>query len=159
MQIKLDEFSLYLVRHGEPDAGVSGPDPPLSEHGRAQIENASKLIRMHSERIAAIASSPLSRAVMSARILASAFNIGFDVEERLEPEGDAGSFLPLFLSLNNGDKILVGHIPSLRSIISYLSGAAAPSRISIPGGGVVCLRIHREDAVFIGEIEWAVRTQ
>jgi phosphohistidine phosphatase SixA len=153
--MKTDPFLLYLVRHGEAEGQSSRSDSPLSAYGTVQMERASKLIRMHSYNIVGIASSPLARAVMSARILASEFNAPLTIEQSLEPEGDTTGFLTDFLSGNEGDRILVGHLPSLRRIASDICGCDAPVNLNIHCGGVVCLSVRREHETFKGVLQWS----
>ena len=66
---------LLLVRHGESTWNVEGryqgrKDPPLTERGEAQAEAVTH--RLRSEKPAALVSSPLIRACLTAKIIASA---------------------------------------------------------------------------------------
>ncbi|RME84085.1 MAG: histidine phosphatase family protein [Caldilineae bacterium] len=67
--------TLLFVRHGETDANVSGTwqgatDSPLNARGRAQAQALARRLARESYDIRAIYSSPLSRAHMTARIIA-----------------------------------------------------------------------------------------
>jgi broad specificity phosphatase PhoE len=71
---------LFYLRHGESVfnkthkwAGIS--DPPLTEHGRSQSQQAGKLFRTKGIQFDCIYSSPLSRALDTAQIFAN--QIGF----------------------------------------------------------------------------------
>jgi alpha-ribazole phosphatase/probable phosphoglycerate mutase len=85
---------LCLIRHGEPAPEAHGrcygsSDIGLSETGRAQAARAGA--RLASEGIAVIYSSPLRRAVESARILADTVRCPLEIEPALR-EVDFGAF-------------------------------------------------------------------
>lgn len=68
--------TLLLVRHGETDANASGTwqgstDSPLNQRGRAQAEALARRLASENHAIAAVYSSPLSRAQQTAEIIAS----------------------------------------------------------------------------------------
>jgi alpha-ribazole phosphatase len=74
--------TLYLIRHGateghEEKRYKGSIDVPLSERGIGQIRKASKFIEavLGSSRLSAVYSSPLSRALKSAEILAAPFGL------------------------------------------------------------------------------------
>jgi alpha-ribazole phosphatase len=84
---------LVLVRHGEPDESVRGRcygrlDVGLSTHGYEQVRRMRQALR--DEPISAIYSSPLRRALESARVLGAGRSI-VAVDERLR-EIDFGDF-------------------------------------------------------------------
>ena len=86
---------IIMVRHGETEWNKAmrvqggGSDIPLNDFGRSQARNACRLLEK--EELAAVYSSPLCRALETARIIASAHNL----EVRTLPELveiNAGSF-------------------------------------------------------------------
>jgi broad specificity phosphatase PhoE len=77
---------LWLIRHGEPLAGL---DAGLSEKGRAQMARVAEDLK--AEPVAAIYTSPQPRALESARILAGVQSIPFEVVADLH-EIDFGDF-------------------------------------------------------------------
>lgn len=85
---------LWLIRHGEPVAEAKGRcygalDVGLSERGRSQMAQVAEYLR--AEPIAAIYSSPRSRALESARLLASAHVCSIEIVQDLR-EIDFGDF-------------------------------------------------------------------
>ncbi len=85
---------LWLIRHGEPAEQARGRcygslDLGLSDAGRAQISQVAEYLR--TEPVAAIYSSPLSRALESARILAAVASCPVEVLADLR-EIDFGDF-------------------------------------------------------------------
>ena len=72
---------LVLVRHGETEWNrlqrVQGrTDIPLNDTGRQQAEETADRLRQRGERFDAVAASPLSRAVETARIIADGLGLG-----------------------------------------------------------------------------------
>ena len=88
-------MDLYLLRHG--DAGkrttvVSGrntDDVPLTTVGREEIAIIAKCVKTLNVRFSAIVSSPLKRAVQTARIIAQVLSMEkLSVWNELAPEGN-----------------------------------------------------------------------
>jgi broad specificity phosphatase PhoE len=119
---------LYLIRHGEP-AGtwIDSHDPGLTERGREQAKAAADRLRLLTPK--RIVSSPLRRALETARPLAEAISvepvIAREVAEIPTPDNMSlehrGDWLRAIMSRNWG-----GVEPGLRrwrdEVISYLSG-------------------------------------
>ncbi len=85
---------IVLVRHGEPVAATKGMvygklDVGLSENGKAQIVNTAQWLNKFN--LAAIYSSPRTRAAESARIVAGKFGLNIIIESRFA-EMDFGEF-------------------------------------------------------------------
>jgi broad specificity phosphatase PhoE len=85
---------LYCVRHGETEANASGriqgqTDSPLSEMGRRQCQAVAAALK--GLPIEAIYSSPLQRALDSAKCIADALEVKIHIDERLM-EINAGVF-------------------------------------------------------------------
>jgi probable phosphoglycerate mutase len=85
---------LFLIRHGESTWNVEGryqgrQDPPLSPRGQEQARALATRLREEAggdagpERLAEIVSSPLSRALDTARICAKALGLKVRVDDRL----------------------------------------------------------------------------
>ncbi len=84
---------LYFVRHGESESNTLGvfcnrpPGHPLTEQGLLQARQLAE--RLREERITAIYTSPLQRAVQTAATLAEAYGLTYDVTDALR-EYDMG---------------------------------------------------------------------
>ncbi len=82
--------TIYLVRHGETDANVSGvwqgsTDSPLNERGAAQARALAQRVLREQLPIDAIYSSPLRRASVTAEIIAEALGgLSVILDKRLE---------------------------------------------------------------------------
>lgn len=111
--VALTRLAFWFLRHGETDWNLRGlsqgsTDIPLNETGLAQAHRAAGLLRNRG--IAAIVSSPLSRAYTTASIAAEAIGLPVEIDDDLrevafgEKEGHlqsewfsewvAGTYLP-----------------------------------------------------------------
>jgi broad specificity phosphatase PhoE len=86
--------TILLARHGETDWNLEGrfqghADPPLNATGRAQAAALAETLR--GERLSAVYSSPLQRALETAEILAAPHGLGVVPVEGLR-EVDVGSW-------------------------------------------------------------------
>ncbi|GEM_PF-3303063 len=85
--------NIYLIRHGEvePPKGpnneplIYGPDQPLSILGEMQMGYLAESLQSQLPRISVVYTSPAARAVRSARILASGFNVPLIQYSELRP--------------------------------------------------------------------------
>lgn len=91
---------IYLIRHGQTEWNVQKriqgrEDIPLSEEGRLQAERCSRAFS--GRELAAVLSSPLSRAVDTAKVIAAAANTTVSADNRLI-ERDFGAISGTVLS-------------------------------------------------------------
>jgi len=88
--IKVICMKLYVTRHGETDHNVLGrysgsTDVSLNETGYAQARDLA--IRLASEKIDAVVSSPMLRAKQTADIICEALNLRYNIYEQLAERG------------------------------------------------------------------------
>lgn len=100
---------LYFIRHGESEFGVQrriagSSDTPLTDKGRAQAKRAGQALRNRS--IDLIVSSPLSRSLETAKIIADEISYPRNkilthelLVEREHGEGEGKPWVPGFTSL------------------------------------------------------------
>jgi len=135
---------VYFLRHGiaaEPgDWRGNDFDRPLTGDGRERMAREAKALRKLNLDLDAIVTSPLARARATAEIAAEALKIttikedarlgtGFDLgalEEILQDHADAKAIM------------LVGHEPSMSSVIGRLAGAA---RLDLKKGALACVEV------------------
>ncbi|MEK6713207.1 MAG: phosphohistidine phosphatase SixA [Nitrospirota bacterium] len=114
-------MNLFLIRHG--DAKVEWDDPvrPLSERGRMEVQKVVSHLARLNIGVAQIFHSGILRARQTAEMLAQGLSPsgGFAETEGLSPLDD-----PLIWAerMNNisDDIALVGHLPYLNKLASYL---------------------------------------
>ena len=148
----------FLLRHAiaAPHDAVRHPDDaerPLTPHGRERMERAARGLKALEGRFDLVLTSPLLRAVETARILSRAFRPGVDVKvlRPLSPGGGAGGVIAGLSDLPaNTSVVLVGHEPDL----SRLAGAFVLEhrdglRAEFKKGGVC--RIDFDDVPRLGD--------
>jgi phosphohistidine phosphatase len=123
------EIQLYLLRHahaGDPMKWL-GPDDvrPLTEKGRQQSERLGLFLAKSGFHPDAILSSPLTRALETARLLGAALDVPVQMVREL---GDALDFDAIEQMLraagNPARPVLVGHDPDFSLLAAELVGTA-----------------------------------
>jgi len=122
--------TLLLVRHGLPDYRYRGradelPGPPLSEIGRRQALQAATFLARYD--VQTVYSSPLSRALQTARCIAERLNVPLHVESELAEwhrteslfgvSQRSACWLGRWLRGNESCAAIVGHASPLLAIL------------------------------------------
>jgi phosphohistidine phosphatase len=133
-------MALYLVQHGKSLPKDVDPDQGISDTGRAEVERIAAVAANYAVQIAGIAHSGKKRALQTAAIFAAAFGLKDKVVERsgLKPLDDV---VRLSAELRSQDGLmLVGHLPFMEKLTSYLvTGNADKAIFKFQNGGIVCL--------------------
>ncbi|MGA8239211.1 MAG: phosphohistidine phosphatase SixA [Desulfobacterales bacterium] len=133
-------MALYLVQHGKSLSKDVDPEQGISDKGRAEVERIAAVAANYAVQIAGIAHSGKKRALQTAAIFAAAFGLKDKVVERsgLKPLDDV---VRLSTELRSQDGLmLVGHLPFLEKLTSYLvTGNADKTVFKFQNGGIVCL--------------------
>lgn len=144
---------LDLVRHGEAEpAGAEGDrERKLTAAGRAAIGRLATRMADAGSAPKYVFTSPLERALHSARILAALVTPtpALEVLDELEPARDPNSVLDELAArdLVSGHVMLVGHLPMLDDLYELVTGSHA----AFPVG-----TLHR--VIFVGgAVPWAGR--
>lgn len=124
-----EETQLFLLRHahaGDP-MKWAGPDEvrPLTEKGRLQSESLGLFLARTHSGPDAILSSPKTRALETARLVAAALGLGVDVVDALGGPLDLDTVEDLLSSAGNPRRpMLVGHDPDFSMLAAELVGVA-----------------------------------
>lgn len=136
-------MNLYLVRHGAAARAEEDPERPLTAAG---LEAASRVAAFLGEGSAVsvreIRHSTKLRARQTAAALAAGLRLSVPLKQvsYLEPQGEV-SDLAASLSREAADLMLVGHLPHLNRLASYLLAADADAEFfDFPECGVLRLR-------------------
>ncbi|MEE9186791.1 MAG: phosphohistidine phosphatase SixA [Bacteroidota bacterium] len=152
-------MNLYLVQHAQPKKEEEDPQRPLSEKGWSDIQKVSKFASQHLRvRVQKVFHSGKTRAHQTAEALAQHLDPpgGVAKADGLEPLADPASWVKR-LNEPPEDIMLVGHLPHLAKLSSYLLCQDETKRIvDFQMGGIVCLR---RDESGIWSIQWAVIPQ
>jgi phosphohistidine phosphatase len=139
-------MNLYVMRHGP--AGQRGSTPgdferPLTPKGRESTAAAARGLRRLGIGPAHVISSPLTRCLQTAELVATELSDGRTPEamEALAPGAQPGAILAAVRNLE-GSVLLVGHDPDFSRLVSYLLAADARPFLDLSKGGVVALDSH-----------------
>ncbi|MBI5238075.1 MAG: phosphohistidine phosphatase SixA [Deltaproteobacteria bacterium] len=132
---------LYLVRHAEAKKEEEDPERGLTLKGLSDIEKAGRLAAKRNARVRVILHSSKKRARETAEVLARHLNPGIVAEsDGLNPLDDPKIWFKR-LSIADDDMMLVGHMPHLSILASFLlNGDAEKGAIDFMTAGIVCFK-------------------
>lgn len=132
---------LYLVQHGEAKREEEDPSRPLTEKGKAEIEEVAKFLAEAGVKVEKILHSGKLRASQTAEILGHYLKPsgGIEVADGLEPMADPRIWAERLEKLDE-DLMIVGHLPHLKKLMSLLLARRDDLEIArFRYGGVACL--------------------
>ena len=150
------DVQLHLLRHahaGDP-MKWNGPDDarPLSEKGRLQAERLGLLLAEAGFHPDAILSSPKSRALETARLVATPLGIPVRVVEALAGPLDIDSVDALLEAVGDPRRpVLVGHDPDFSELAAALAGV---SELPMRKGALVRIDLTRPLERGAGTLRW-----
>ncbi len=148
-------MKLYLMQHGKAKPKEEDPERGLTEEGIEEVERVAALLGRLGVEVGRIHHSGKKRAEQTAEIVARRLNLKAERAEGLEPLADIGIWAERLEGLDE-DVMLVGHLPHLSKLVSYLlTGNPDLDAISFRFGGVVCL--ERKEGKW--RLLWAVRPE
>ena len=152
-------MKLYLVQHAEPKPKEEDPERPLSEKGWSEIRKVATFAAEHADiKVNSIMHSGKTRARQTAEVLAEYLRPpkGVKETEGLEPLADPSRWAQRLAEAEE-DIMLVGHLPHLGKLSSYLLCQDADRQIiDFQMGGIVCLG---RDESGMWSIQWMVVPQ
>jgi len=149
-------MKLYFMRHGIANRSQwNGSDElrPLTEKGCEIIKEEAKLLLEREMTFHDILTSPLTRALQTAQIVAEVYNMeGHLLEEkRLSPGFDVEALREILKNRKKEeDLLLVGHEPDFSLIIGRLIGNG---RVIMKKGSIACVDLSFQPSV-VGELLW-----
>lgn len=148
-------MSLYLVQHGKSLSKDRDPDQSLSEEGIADVSRIAEVAKNYSVTVSVIEHSTKRRALQTAAIFCKALKPAGGVVEKsgLAPLDDFKAVADHLKSSQN--RMLVGHLPFMERLVSYLVVGAPDKRLfKFQNGGIVCLDQDPESNDWF--IKWAL---
>ena len=147
---------VFLVRHAHAIAERRDlPDGarPLSADGRDQARELGRRLRWHDCTPTAVWTSPLTRAVMTAELVAATLEWGGPIDSvpALAPDGRVGDVVAALAALDRTSAVVVfGHEPSISALGARLTGdpdfaPLAKAQAVRIDGGVVRWRFAHDD--------------
>jgi len=147
-------MALYLVRHGESVPEKINPECPLSDRGLVEVERMAVMAIGREIELTKIFHSGKKRALQTAIILKEYLNplFGLEPSRGLNPNDDI--FYILGLTGKTENIMIVGHLPFLGKLVSYLvTGDEVDPVFQFPTAGIVCLD---KDDKGKWEIKWTL---
>lgn len=157
-------MQLLVVRHGiaeEREKWAPQDDAlrPLTDEGKRKMKEAAKGLRSIVPRVDALATSPLTRAHQTAVILARTYDRDEPVAVESLTPGQRPAVLAEWLRTQASRKTvaIVGHEPSLGTIVTWFTAGIEQSFIELGKGGACLLDLG--DRIDAGEamLLWALR--
>lgn len=134
-------MKLYLARHGEAEPAAINPERPLSPFGVEQSRRVALSLKIRGAAPAAVFHSGKARARQTAEIIAGSLAPGAPITilPGLEPDDPIP---PIAKQANGftGDTMLVGHLPFMEKLASWLLfGHEQAEPVFFSPGTVACL--------------------
>ena len=129
---------------------------PLDQEGILQVRYIGSMLAAMEVQVEAIISSPLTRAMQTASLVANelAFESPVQADEALLPESDFDQFRGMLARLRKYEEIIVvGHNPSFTEFLSKcISGVAGAAEIEFKKGAVAKVEMAGRN----GTLHWLV---
>ena len=147
-------MKLLLAQHGKSLPADVDPRKGLSEEGVTEVERIARMACGYGVRIPVIKHSGKNRAVQTAQIFARELepSDGILQQDGINPLDDV---VPIAKKLGTDDVMLVGHLPFMERLTSYLiTGSTDKPVFKFQNGGIVCLEC--DDNIHVWVIKWAL---
>ena len=148
-------MAIYLVQHGRSLPKNMDPEKGLSDEGKAEVQRIAAVAVEYGIHVEQIRHSGKKRARQTADIFAAHLkpNKGVTITNGMDPLDDVIAFacgLPI-----EEDMMLVGHLPFMQRLTSYLIlGTADPPVFRFQNGGIVCMDRVEDSQNWI--IQWTL---
>jgi phosphohistidine phosphatase len=162
----LFDLDLYLLRHGDAGkrmagAGGNSGDVPLTIVGREEIAIIARSVKDLNLKFSAIVTSPLKRAVQTAKIIAKvlAMEKRISIWNELVPEGNRSKLYDILNQYTRESSVLmIGHEPYLSNMmydmIFQKNRVNQLGRINLKKAGLAKIRVISLTPNISGELRW-----
>lgn len=159
-------MDLYLLRHGDAGkrmagAGGNSGDVPLTIVGREEIAIIARSVKDLNLKFSAIVTSPLKRAVQTAKIIAKvlAMEKRISIWNELVPEGNRSKLYNILNQYTRESSVLmIGHEPYLSNMmydmIFQKNRVNQLGRINLKKAGLAKIRVISLTPNISGELRW-----
>ncbi len=149
---------IYVLRHGIAEVappGGSDADRALTKQGKAKLRNVLGCAREAGVRPSVILTSPLRRAVQTAKIAATVLKSGGDLAETkaLSPGASPMGVWAEVRRHEVDELLLAGHEPQLSGLVGFLLGCSA-LQLDFKKGAMACIDIDKAEARPHGTLKW-----
>ena len=148
-------MALFLVQHGKSLSKDADPERGLSEEGLVDVRQIADVAKTYGVYVSSVRHSGKKRARQTAEIFAAGLEVEGGIHEitGMNPLDDVVSFATTLNS--NDDIMLVGHLPFMEKLTSYLTSRSTDNRIfKFQNGGIVCL--DKDQGLDTWMIKWTL---
>jgi phosphohistidine phosphatase len=158
-------MQLLIVRHAiaeDPEVfahtGRDDSERPLTDAGRDKMRRAAAGLVTLVPSIDVLGSSPYTRAMQTAQIVAEAYGIrAIETLDALVPEAPFARFLTWIEPPRaSGVVAAVGHEPHLSGLVTWLVSGLAESRVAMKKGGACLIEFEGQAGAGAGVLQWLV---
>ena len=158
-------MKVIFIRHASAEpAGADGDEArKLTAEGKAESKATAGALGVLGVRLDLILTSPLVRAVQTARVTAEVHaGAEVQVEDALAPPGDAEALRRRLAALNRGGPetvAVVGHAPSMDGFIAAVAASAEDIGTSLSKAGAACVLLPPPESSDPPELRWLMRRE
>lgn len=151
-------MEIFILRHGDANSDskkiIEDSKRTLTDAGIKEIENVSRFFEEFDISIDHVFSSPLKRARQTSEIiLKNQKKAKFTELAELKPEGIAGDVCKKITKHSGSTILIVGHMPLLANIISYIT-SQNQIEVSLKTGGLGKIKTRSVESHLQGQLEW-----
>jgi phosphohistidine phosphatase len=156
-------MDLVVVRHAIAEdrrvfaaSGLDDAARPLTDEGRRKMKRVARGLARVAPQIGALASSPLARAVETARILLPELGLArFEEVAALAPGGSPDALAAWAARrARAGAVAVVGHEPDLSKLVAWLVAGSEEPFLDLRKGGACLVRFARRPGRGGGTLRW-----
>ncbi|MBA3342630.1 MAG: histidine phosphatase family protein [Gemmatimonadaceae bacterium] len=161
MKLLVVRHAIAMDREEFAQSGKSDDLRPLTKKGVKRMRLIASGLRGQIENLYHLASSPLTRALETAAILADAYGIEkAEVTTALSPDSPFEEFETWCRSRAAGEVIaVVGHEPHLSSLVGWLIAGPHDSRLQLDKGGACLLEFDATPRANSGTLIWLLTSR
>lgn len=153
-------MDLFILRHGKAGKSSGGPDDAaraLTRNGKEEINQVAQWMKEKKFSFDVIATSPLQRALETARIIASVLGQKDKLAawDELAPGGDPDTVC--YKAAQEGNEamvLIIGHEPGLSRLTSMIISGSPNGSIIISKGGLAKIRNYSFSTRPSGDLQW-----
>ena len=157
MDVVVVRHGIAIEREDAAENAISDAERPLTAKGRRRMKKAAKGLSRLSKGAELVLSSPLLRAIETAKIVRRAFDddIGYGETDALLPDAEPAE---LVRALTQGPPIpaalVVGHEPHLGLWVGWCLAGQATALVELGKGGACLIRFDEGPAAGKGQLIW-----
>jgi phosphohistidine phosphatase len=154
--------NLLIVRHGpagDPEAWqAEGKDDrlrPLTGKGKKEVRRAAAGLARLVPELDVLATSPWTRAVETAEIVAGEYGCDVETVEELTADHSPDDLLPWLQRQRDKETVaVVGHEPHLSLLVGYMLNGKSVSFVDLKKGGACLIQLADAVKPGSGTLEW-----